>query len=317
MCVKYSVFLLSLYFLDSYALNCRSDGGPKEEELKTIYMNCLKEQDGRNSSNSRRYTDDQDWDEPRGHNSRSQWDREDKERGDRNRQGSRNDRTGGRNDKLGGRNDRMDGRTGSRDDRMNRRDMMDGRNDDMGGRNHDMTDDGIGRYHLTGRDDFSNSDEDLSDMSRHHNYYSSTQPSRRFRRDRNKEMNSGHRSQYNPNAQKPMEYDNTYRNEERNSSRNSSSNEEKKACALHCFLEHLEMTGDDGMPDKYLVTHVITKDIKNEDLRDFLQESIEECFQILENENSEEKCDFSKNLLMCLSEKGRANCDDWKDDISF
>lgn len=37
------------------------------------------------------------------------------------------------------------------------------------------------------------------------------------------------------------------------------------------------------MPDRYLVTHGITKDVKNEDLRDFLQESIEECFQILDN----------------------------------
>lgn len=42
-------------------------------------------------------------------------------------------------------------------------------------------------------------------------------------------------------------------------------------------------TGDNGMPDRYLVTQVITKDVKNEDLRDFLQESIEECFQILYN----------------------------------
>lgn len=37
------------------------------------------------------------------------------------------------------------------------------------------------------------------------------------------------------------------------------------------------------MPDRYLVTHAITKDVKNEDLKDFLQESIEECFQILDN----------------------------------
>nr|UDM59896.1 putative odorant binding protein 9 [Corcyra cephalonica] len=304
--------------MDSYALNCRSDGGPKEEELKSIYTTCLKEQDGKNSSNSRRYSDDQDWDEPHGYNSRRQWDRDDREREDRNRARNRNDRTSGwndRNDRMGGR----DGRTGSRDDRMNRRDMMEGRNDDMGSRNHDMTghDDAVSRYHVTGRDDFPNSEEYLGDMSRNHNYYSSTQSSRRFRRDRNKEMNSGHRSQYNPNTQRPMEYEKSYRNEERNSSRNSSRNEDKKACALHCFLEHLEMTGDNGKPDKYLVTHVLTKDIKNEDLRDFLQESVEECFQILENENSEEKCDFSKNLLMCLSEKGRANCDDWKDDISI
>nr|QID58968.1 odorant-binding protein [Galleria mellonella] len=237
--------------------------------------------------------------------------------------GNRNDKFGGRNDRLSGRDDRRDNRddrTGGRNDRMNRRDMIGGRSDEMGGRNHDMSgrdDDGFSRYHVTGRDDFINSDEYLGDMSRHHNYYTSTQSSRRFRRDRNKEKNSGHRSQYNPNAQRQMDYENRYRSEERNSSRNSSKTEENQACALHCFLEQLEMTGEDGMPDKYLVTQILTKDVKNEDLTDFLQESIEECFQILQNENLEEKCDFSKNLLMCLTEKGRANCDDWKDDMQF
>lgn len=37
------------------------------------------------------------------------------------------------------------------------------------------------------------------------------------------------------------------------------------------------------MPDRYLVTHTLTKDVTNEDLKDFLQESIEECFQMLDN----------------------------------
>lgn len=37
------------------------------------------------------------------------------------------------------------------------------------------------------------------------------------------------------------------------------------------------------MPDRYLVTHTLIKDVTNEDLKDFLQESIEECFQILDN----------------------------------
>lgn len=41
--------------------------------------------------------------------------------------------------------------------------------------------------------------------------------------------------------------------------------------------------GEDGMPDRYLVNHALTKEVKDEDLRDFLQESVEECFQILDN----------------------------------
>lgn len=37
------------------------------------------------------------------------------------------------------------------------------------------------------------------------------------------------------------------------------------------------------MPDRYLVTHAFIKDEKNEDLQDFIQETIEECFEILDN----------------------------------
>ncbi|XP_060803458.1 general odorant-binding protein 71 [Amyelois transitella] len=303
-------------------------------------MNCLNKQDGRNSSDSRRYSSDQDWNDARGYGQR-EWDRDsrssnDKNRGDR--MGSRSDRFGSGNDRMGSRDDRMnsrDGRIGNRDDRIGSNDRSSNRNERFGSRDNDMygrddrmdnngmgarnrmgyQDEEIDRYRLNGRDDFSNDDYG-SDMPRD-SFYSSTQTPRRFRRDKRKEINSGHRSQYNPNAQKPTEYDDNYRNDDRNTSKNSSRDEDAKACALHCFLENLEMIGDSGMPDKYLVTHVLTKDVKNEDLRDFLQESIEECFQILENENTEDKCDFAKNLMMCLSEKGRSNCDDWKDDLKF
>lgn len=44
------------------------------------------------------------------------------------------------------------------------------------------------------------------------------------------------------------------------------------------------------MPDRYLVTHAITKDVKDDDLKDFLQESIVECFQILNNGKLTTKC---------------------------
>ncbi|XP_053609963.1 uncharacterized protein Obp59a [Plodia interpunctella] len=330
MCWKLYVFAITSLFLYCNALNCRSDGGPKEDELKTIYKNCLKRQEGRNSSDSRRYSNDQDWNEARGYGQRN-WDRDSRSNSDNNRDdrmGDRNDRYGsdrtGSRDRMGSRDDIMsrDDRIGSSRDRSNSRDDRYGSRDDrgnngMGGRNRmGYQDDEVDRYRLSGRDDFS-SDDYGSDLSRQNNYYSSTQSPRRFRRERHKEINSGHRSQYNPNAKKPSEYDDNYRNDDRNSSRNSSKDEEAKACALHCFLENLEMIGDNGMPDKYLVTHVLTKDVKNEDLRDFLQESIEECFQILDNENTEDKCEFAKNLMLCLSEKGRSNCDDWKDDLKI
>ncbi|XP_050685068.1 general odorant-binding protein 71 [Leptidea sinapis] len=138
----------------------------------------------------------------------------------------------------------------------------------------------------------------------------STQNSRRYKRDRRVEINSGQRSQYNPNIQRSGDKSRDRRN-------STDNNQNGRSCAMHCFLENLKMTGENGMPDKYMMTNTMTKDVRNEDLREFLQESIEECFQILDNENSDDRCEFSKNLLICLSEKGRANCDDWKDDIQF
>ncbi|KAI8437008.1 hypothetical protein MSG28_010408 [Choristoneura fumiferana] len=322
-------------------LNCRSDGGPKEEELKTIYMNCLRRSDGRNSNDSRGYSSDQDWKDSR-RNNQNRWDkrddrmasREDRMTGrddrydhDRDDEGNygmmnRNDRMSGRYDSMGkrdrmesvnrnnGRNYQMNGRNDRRsgsDDRMNSRN--DGDQDDRHGRDDWMNrDDRYGRDDMiNGREDFSHSHEYGSESS--NNPYRSSQNSHRYRRERQQSKNSGSRSQYNPNSSRGHDG-----NEDRNSSENNSSKDnDAKGCVLHCFLEELEMTGDNGMPDRYLVTHAITKDVKNEDLKDFLQESIEECFQILYNENTEDKCDFSKNLMMCLSEKGRANCDDWKD----
>ncbi|KPJ08606.1 hypothetical protein RR48_12359 [Papilio machaon] len=83
------------------------------------------------------------------------------------------------------------------------------------------------------------------------------------------------------------------------------------ACALHCFVDALKMTDDTGFPNKHLVRQVITKDIEDQELKDFLQQSADDCFQIL-RANKVNKCEFSKNLLICLTDKGKANCDDLK-----
>ncbi|XP_039753440.1 general odorant-binding protein 71 [Pararge aegeria] len=139
---------------------------------------------------------------------------------------------------------------------------------------------------LRGQDEFLQSEE-YGDAPQN-NYYSSVKLPRRYKREKRIEINSGQRSQYNPHSQRSNgKHENNHENEKegKNSSENNSSKEIDKACVLHCFMENLHMTDDRGMPDRYLVTHALTKDEKNEDLRDFLQESIEECFQILDNEH--------------------------------
>lgn len=76
-------------------------------------------------------------------------------------------------------------------------------------------------------------------MSHYNGYYSSTESPRRYKRE-NRSQNSGNRSQYNPNKQRS--YEDASRNDGKNSSENNSSMVvDSKACAMHCFLENLEM----------------------------------------------------------------------------
>lgn len=44
------------------------------------------------------------------------------------------------------------------------------------------------------------------------------------------------------------------------------------------------------------------QNIQDPELKDFIEESITECFRYLES-NKREKCEFSQNLLICLGEK--------------
>ncbi|CAG4971241.1 unnamed protein product [Colias eurytheme] len=319
---KKIILFISLIILESHALNCRSEGSLKSDELKKIYNNCLNQHDNRNSSNSKRISSGFDWrDQEERTYSGNDW-----SDSDNNRMGNRKnkkDRDGERN-WMNGRVDRMEYDQSDHDQMDRRKSMNDGRNQyneydrhdgnggmserDQGIRNRNRNNNG--KSYQNDHSDERSGYYPNDDYGGHESQTQSMYPNsnRRYKRERSK--NSGQRSQYNPNTQRSSD--------NHNDNRNSSDNRESgKACAMHCFLENLQMTGDNGMPDRYYVTNVLTKDVKNEDLRDFLQESIEECFQILDNENTEDKCEFSKNLLFCLSEKGRSNCNDWRDDIQF
>lgn len=153
------------------ALNCRSSGGPKEAELKTIYKKCLKMQEGKNSSKG---NSEQDYKEPRNQIQRNDWEKG-RTTGSKENKNSRDDRNSGKDRKGGsGMRDRDDmmGRTDDRmdrnDDRKNRNDdRMSSNNDRNGGRNggrmggtnnrNDMT--GSRNVNFNGREDFGQSDE--------------------------------------------------------------------------------------------------------------------------------------------------------------
>ncbi|XP_050350700.1 general odorant-binding protein 71-like [Nymphalis io] len=321
---KKNVFLYFLFISNCFALNCRSERRTKEDEFKRVFNNCLKQTERNGSRHS-----SEDWNN-REYNQRNQWDRDSNNQNRDNRMGNRDaieDRDRNWNNRDGeterydrkqhrenvNHNDRMDDRYNRTNVRNNRANMNGGEGDNSKGINR-MMNNRARTEQISGRDEFLRDEDFSGDVTMtHHNHYPSQSP-RRYKREKRVDMNSGQRSQYNPHSQKSNSQSNHF--EKRNSS-NNSSKEMERACVLHCFLENLHMTDDNGMPDRYLVTHAFIKDEKNEDLQDFMQESIEECFQILDNENTDDKCEFSKNLLTCLSEKGRANCDNWNEKTGF
>lgn len=82
---------------------------------------------------------------------------------------------------------------------------------------------------------------------------------------------------------------------------------------MQCFFEEMKMTSNDGYPDRHKVLHVLTDELRSRELKDFYSDSIQECFEVLNLERKKEKCEYSRNLVTCLSERAKTNCDDWND----
>ncbi|XP_068633471.1 general odorant-binding protein 71-like [Battus philenor] len=181
----------------------------------------------------------------------------------------------------------------------------------------DSTDDDDGDVSTEGEAESSNTshgEEYMDDVAQYENYRSLSSRLDRQKRAKSKEMNSGQRSQYNPNMKRDSEEDDTNQSADTDQPRKEPKHSRNNACALHCFVEALKMTDATGFPNKYFVRQAITQDIEDQELKDFLNESSDECFQILKA-NKVDKCEYSRNLLICLSDKGKANCDDWKNDM--
>lgn len=68
---------------------------------------------------------------------------------------------------------------------------------------------------------------------------------------------------------------------------------------------------NDGFPDKHKVLQALTRDIRDHELKDFYTDSIQECFHMIDLEQRREKCQYSKNLITCLTERAKTNCNDW------
>ncbi|XP_026806216.1 uncharacterized protein LOC113549219 [Rhopalosiphum maidis] len=88
------------------------------------------------------------------------------------------------------------------------------------------------------------------------------------------------------------------------------------ACTIHCVFNELEMLNSNSRPDKHSIVNIMTNQIKDVELKEFIQDSIDECFDALELDSHNNKCEFSKNFAVCMENKAQRNCDDWDENLS-
>ncbi|XP_037032545.1 odorant-binding protein 59a [Bradysia coprophila] len=97
-----------------------------------------------------------------------------------------------------------------------------------------------------------------------------------------------------------------------NRNRNDNENDGyDKSCMIQCLFQEMKMTNNEGFPDKHKVERLVSQDVRDREMRNFLLDSIQECFHIVEMERRRDKCVFSKNIVSCLAERAKANCDDY------
>jgi len=74
-----------------------------------------------------------------------------------------------------------------------------------------------------------------------------------------------------------------------------------------------------GMPDRRKVSYLLTKDIRERELRNFFTDTVQQCFRYLEStgRGRHNKCSVSRELVKCMSEYAKAQCEDWQEHASM
>ncbi|XP_017004314.2 odorant-binding protein 59a [Drosophila takahashii] len=96
-------------------------------------------------------------------------------------------------------------------------------------------------------------------------------------------------------------------------SRNNTSSDGGQ-CLAQCFFEEMNMVDGNGMPDRRKVSYLLTKDLRDRELRNFFTDTVQQCFRYLESiggRGRHNKCSVSRELVKCMSEYAKAQCEDW------
>lgn len=69
-----------------------------------------------------------------------------------------------------------------------------------------------------------------------------------------------------------------------------------------------------GMPERRKVSYLLTKDLRDRELRNFFMDTVQQCFRYLETgRGRHNKCAVSQELVKCMSEYAKAQCEDWEE----
>ncbi|EDW09075.1 odorant-binding protein 59a [Drosophila mojavensis] len=103
-----------------------------------------------------------------------------------------------------------------------------------------------------------------------------------------------------------------------NNNNNNSNTSESGGCVALCFFEEMNMVDGSGQPDRRKVSYLLTKDLRDRELRNFYMDTVQQCFRYIEhsrysNNNSNNKCSQARELVKCMSEYAKAQCDDWEE----
>lgn len=64
---------------------------------------------------------------------------------------------------------------------------------------------------------------------------------------------------------------------------------------------------------------VLTKDMRDREIKEFYVDSIQECFHVVDNMDNynrrKDKCDMAYKIVTCLTERAKTNCDDYQNDM--
>lgn len=60
-----------------------------------------------------------------------------------------------------------------------------------------------------------------------------------------------------------------------------------------------------GFPEQNQVIQLMTHNVQNPEVQDFIEEAIVECFHYLGSDLRRDKCLYSQSLLSCLTDKGK------------